>query len=156
MTRIIIIDDHKLFSDGLAALLEKDANFAVIAQIYDSREALSKVNELKSDLVIADFNMPYINGLSLTKILLAANPDLKILILSMYNEERFVKDFKDAGAMGYLTKTTEIQEVKQGILAIVSGKSVFPQLVTNQDSIYNQDLFLKKFSLSLREKEVVD
>jgi DNA-binding NarL/FixJ family response regulator len=100
--------------------------------------------------------MPYINGLALTKILQVQYPNLKILILSMYNEERFIKEFKDAGASGYLTKTTEIDEVKNSILTIMAGGNIFPQLASDIESIHNQDLFLKKFSLSIREKEVVD
>ena len=156
MIKLLIVDDHKLFSNGLAALLEKYEDFEVLKQVDDSRNAIHEVQNLNPDVVLIDFNMPNINGLELTKILLEGFPKLKILILSMYDDERFVKDFKQAGAKGYLTKTEEIETVKQAILNIYQGKKVFNKLDSISLNLHNEELFLKKFAITRREKEIID
>ena len=156
MIKLLIVDDHRLFSNGLAALLEKYEDFEVLKQVDDSRNAIHEVQNLNPDVVLIDFNMPNINGLELTKILLEGFPKLKILILSMYDDERFVKDFKQAGAKGYLTKTEEIETVKQAILSIYQGKKVFNKLDFISPNLHNEELFLKKFAITRREKEVID
>src|SRR5688500_8695093 len=109
--KIIIVDDHRLFNDGLDAMLNSQESIEVLAQIYDSREAEQKILELKPDVVLIDFNMPFMNGIELTKLLLSKIPDIKILILSMYNEEMYIENFKRSGSKGYLFKTASVEEV---------------------------------------------
>ncbi len=84
--RIIIVDDHRLFNDGLQGMLQSEPGIAVLAQVYDSREAERAVAQLNPDLVLIDFNMPHLNGIELTKLLISKNKEVKVLILSMYNE----------------------------------------------------------------------
>jgi DNA-binding NarL/FixJ family response regulator len=155
MIKIIIIDDHKLFSDGLAKLLETDAEFQVITQIFDSRNAISELQKTHADVLLIDFKMPYINGLELSRLILERNQNQKILILSMYDEERFIKEFKEAGVRGYLIKTAALEEVKKAIIDIQNNQLVFEKLQIENNNPYNEDDFLKKLSLSPREKEVV-
>jgi DNA-binding NarL/FixJ family response regulator len=155
MIKIIIIDDHKLFSDGLAKLLETDADFQVITQIFDSRNAISELQKTQADVLLIDFKMPYINGLELSRLILERNQNQKILILSMYDEERFIKEFKEAGVRGYLIKTAALEEVKKAIIDIQNNQLVFEKLQIENNNPYNEDDFLKKLSLSPREKEVV-
>jgi DNA-binding NarL/FixJ family response regulator len=155
MINIMIVDDHKLFSDGLAALLEKEQEIQVSKQIYDSRNALLEISHQMPDVVLIDFNMPYINGLELSKQLLLEHPNLKILILSMYDEERFIKDFKEIGTKGYLIKTASVEEVKKTIVAIYEGESVFDIFDNNKRNLHKEDLFIKKLLLSPREEDVI-
>jgi DNA-binding NarL/FixJ family response regulator len=155
MINIMIVDDHKLFSDGLAALLEKEQEIQVSKQIYDSRNALLEISHQIPDVVLIDFNMPYINGLELSKRLLLEYPNLKILILSMYDEERFIKDFQEVGTKGYLIKTASVEEVKKTIVAIHEGESVFDIFDNNKRSLHKEDLFIKKLLLSPREEDVI-
>src|SRR3954467_12726976 len=103
--KIIIIDDHRLVSDGLSAMLQPEPGIEVLDCINDSRDACRKVELLKPDVVLVDFNMPFINGIELTKLLLEKNPALKVLILSMYKEERYIDMFRKAGVSGYILKT---------------------------------------------------
>ncbi len=153
MINIMIVDDHKLFSDGLAALLENEPEIRVTKQIYDSRNAMSEISQQMPDLVLIDFNMPYINGLELSKQLLLEYPEIKILILSMYDEERFIRDFQEAGTKGYLIKTASIEEVKKTIVAIHGGENVFA--IFDKRNLHKEDLFIKKLLLSPREEEVI-
>jgi DNA-binding NarL/FixJ family response regulator len=156
MIKILIVDDHKLFSNGLAALLEKYEEFEVLKLVEDSRNAIFEVQNTNPDVVLIDFNMPNINGLELTKLLLEEYSTLKILILSMYDDERYIRDFKQAGAKGYLTKTEEIEVVKQAILDIYAGKKVFRKMDFVNQNAHNDELFLKKFAITRREKEIID
>lgn len=149
----MIIDDHRLFNDGLNAMLEPETSVKVMAQVYDSREARAKVKKLNPDVILMDFNMPHVNGIELTKLLLSELPDVRILILSMYDEERHIGTFKEIGARGYVFKTATTEEVVLAIRQIHGGGEYFPEVdVKNHHA---DDAFLKKLKLSSREMEVI-
>ena len=151
--KIIIIDDHRLFNDGLTAMLRQEPSIEVMTRVYDSRDALRVVNELNPDVVLADFNMPHINGIDLTKLLLEKKPGLRILILSMYNEERYTDSFRKEGAKGYLLKTASTEDLVLAIQTIHAGGDYF--LNSRSKSNHSDDDFLKKLRLSNREMEVI-
>ncbi|MBT1688569.1 response regulator transcription factor [Dawidia soli] len=150
---VVIIDDHRLFNDGLKAMLAPEQTIDVLAQVYDSREAKDQVRKLAPDVVLMDFNMPHLDGIELTRLLLGVNPDLKILILSMYNEERHIDSFKSIGARGYVFKTASSEEVVQAIRDVYAGGAHFP--APHAESNHADDNFLKKLKLSNRELEVI-
>ncbi|WP_166437213.1 response regulator transcription factor [Niastella caeni] len=151
--KILIIDDHRLFSDGLCAMLQPEPGIEVLSRIYDSREALRAIRELEPEIVLVDFNMPYINGLELTRLLLENHPNLKILILSMYHEERYTETFRKSGIRGYLFKTVSAEDVILAIQTVHSGGFYFPN--TSGKSNHADDNFLKALKLSPRELEVI-
>jgi len=150
---VVIIDDHRLFNDGLNAMLEPEKGIQVLTQVYDSREARAKVKKLNPDVVLMDFNMPHINGMELAKLLLEEKPGLRILILSMYNEERHIESFKTIGAKGYLFKTASAEEVVQAIQQVHTGEFYFPEVDIKRT--HADDVFIKKLKLSARELEVI-
>src|SRR5687767_14203220 len=98
--RIVIVDDHRLFNDGLHSMLSTETQIKVVAQVYDSRGAEQIIMELTPDVVLIDFNMPHINGIELTKMLVQKIKEVKVLILSMYNEEMYIESFKRSGSRG--------------------------------------------------------
>lgn len=151
--KVIIVDDHRLFNDGLHAMLRSEPEIEVLAQVYDSREAEHKIAELKPDVVLVDFNMPHINGIDLTKQLTTRKGDAKVLILSMYNEEMYIESFRKAGSKGYLFKTASVDEVVSAIRKVHGGDLHFPATYTKSN--HADDLFLKKLKLSTREIEVI-
>jgi two-component system nitrate/nitrite response regulator NarL len=153
VVKVVIIDDHRLFNDGLNAMLAPESSIEVLAQVYDSRDAEAIVRRLDPDVVLMDFNMPHLDGIELTKLLLRERPEIKILLLSMYNEERFIESFKEIGARGYLFKTASAEEVIHAIHGIHAGGSNFPE--SNSRSNHSNDNFLKKLKLSNRELEVI-
>src|ERR1043165_8211446 len=125
--RVIIVDDHRLFNDGLHMMLKNSASgIDVQAQIYDSREAEEKILKLKPDVALIDFNMPHINGIELTKTLVTRAPDIKVLFLSMYNEEIYIENFKRYGCRGYLFKTASVEQVVTAIRQVHAGQTHFP------------------------------
>ncbi len=151
--KIIIVDDHRLFNDGLQGMLQSDKSIEVLAQVYDSREAEQTVAKLNPDVVLVDFNMPHLNGIELTKLLIGKNKEIKVLILSMYNEEIYIENFRRSGSKGYIFKTASVEEVVTAIRKVHSGEYHFP--VTRKNNVHSQDLFLKKLKLSVRELEVI-
>jgi DNA-binding NarL/FixJ family response regulator len=151
---VMIIDDHRMFNDGLNAMLASEPAISVLAQVYDSREAKEKVSQLDPQVVLMDFNMPHLNGIELTKLLLGERPDLKILILSMYNEERVIDSFKNIGARGYLFKTASAKELVATAQKVCAGEYCFPT-TGEKGGIHANDNFLKKLKLSSRELEVI-
>lgn len=153
VVKVIIIDDHRLFNDGLKAMLAPKPAIEVLAQVYDSREAKDAARKFNPDVVLMDFNMPHMDGIALTKLLLADRADYKILLLSMYNEERYIESFRTIGAKGYLFKTASAEEVVQAIEDVHAGGSYFPE--PDSKSNHANDNFLKKLKLSNRELEVI-
>jgi DNA-binding NarL/FixJ family response regulator len=151
--RIIIVDDHRLFNDGLYGMLKAVDGIDVLAQVYDSREAEKTIGELRPDVVLVDFNMPHLNGIELTKLLMALASDMKVLILSMYKENTYVERFKRSGSKGYIFKTASLEEVVTAIRTVHSGATHFPTAC--KKDIHTDDLFLKRLKLSAREKDVI-
>jgi DNA-binding NarL/FixJ family response regulator len=151
--KIIIVDDHRLFNDGLYGMLKEEEGISVLAQVYDSREAEKKIHELHPDVVLVDFNMPHLNGIELTKLLVSQSKEMKVLILSMYNEDMYIESFRRSGCKGYIFKTATVQEVVAAIRDVHAGETHFPN--THKKNIHTDDLFLKKLKLSNREMEVI-
>jgi len=151
--KIIIVDDHRLFNDGLSGMLKAEEGIAVLAQVYDSREADKTIRELHPDVVLIDFNMPHINGIELTKTLLGQSPEIRVLILSMYNEDIYIDRFKRSGCKGYIFKTASVTDVVHAIRVVNRGETHFPG--TPKKNVHTDDLFLKKLKLSSREMEVI-
>lgn len=151
--RIVIVDDHRLFNDGLCGMLKSEDGINVLAQVYDSRDAEKIISELRPDVTLVDFNMPHINGIELTKSLISRWKEMKVLILSMYNEDMYIEHFKKSGSKGYIFKTASLEEVASAIRAIHSGQTYFPASV--KQNVHKDDMFLKKLKLSGREMEVI-
>jgi DNA-binding NarL/FixJ family response regulator len=151
--KVIIIDDHRMFNDGLNAMLEPEEGIDVLAQVYDAREARAKVKKLNPDVVLMDFNMPHVDGMALTRLLLSERPDVKILILSMYDEERHIETFREIGAQGYIFKTASAEELIAAIRKIHHGGDYFREVSSRSN--HSNDAFIKKLSLSAREMEVI-
>lgn len=151
--KIIIVDDHRLFNDGLQGMLRTQPGLEVLAQIYDPRDAEKTILKLNPDVVLVDFNMPYLNGIELTEQLLKRSPDLKVLILSMYHEDMYIQRFRKSGSKGYLFKTASVEDVVGAIRDVVAGSTHFP--ASPRKNVHTGDAFLKKLKLSGRELEVV-
>lgn len=156
-TSILIIDDHRLFNDGLVLMLADTPDLTIAGQIYHSRDAPRQVAQLRPDVLIMDFNMPDINGLELTKQLIAEMGPQRILILSMYGESRYIDDFRKAGALGYMLKTSTKEELLIAVRSVAQGIAYFdPKLADKkQFSNHTNDVFLRKYKLSQREVEII-
>src|ERR1700722_6931271 len=102
--RVLIIDDHPLLRRGMAALLSEQADLDVCGEAQDARGALQAMRDLTPDVALVDINLPGANGLELIKLMLAEQPKLRILVVSMHDESLYALRSLRAGAKGYLMK----------------------------------------------------
>jgi DNA-binding NarL/FixJ family response regulator len=119
--RILLADDHALFRAGLRALLERIADFDIVAEANDGRQALLLIQEKQPDVVLMDIRMPELNGLEATARAASKFPNTRVVILSMSADEEFVVQALQAGAAGYLLKNVTPEEVELAIRAAARG-----------------------------------
>ncbi|GLZ86481.1 DNA-binding response regulator [Metapseudomonas resinovorans] len=123
--RIALIDDHMLVRDGVKSLLSAMPHFEVVAQAESGAEALELVANTELDLLLVDVGLKDMNGLELTRRLCSLYPGIKILILSMYDNQEYVRTSINAGAFGYVLKNAPSTELIAAIEAIVAGGSFY-------------------------------
>ncbi len=139
---VVLAEDHMIVRQGLKALLETDANIAVIGEAQTGREAIQLVKELKPDIVIMDIAMPSLNGLEATRQIVREHSSTKILILSSYSDPEHVEQLIDAGATGYLAKQTAASELLIAVREAAKGNSVFSPAIARRI----RDSSLKSFT----------
>lgn len=119
--RILLADDHPLVLDGVKSFLETYDHITVIGTATNGNEALTAFDALRPDVVIMDINMPELNGLAATEIMVERNPEAKILILSMHNSPEYVSTAMRHGAKGYLLKDVPTEKIVKAIDVIMKG-----------------------------------
>ena len=125
--KILLVDDHTLFRNGLRMLLDTLPGYEVVGEASNGKEFLELVSINEYDIVFLDIEMPEINGIVAAKRALEINSDIKIITLSMYGDEEYYDQMIDAGAKGFLLKNTNLQEVKTAIDTVLSGANYFSQ-----------------------------
>ncbi|WP_327425894.1 response regulator transcription factor [Streptomyces sp. NBC_01236] len=123
--RVVIVDDHRIVLDGLAALLDSVEGIDVIGEAASGEEAVALVATLGPDVVLMDVEMPGIGGVEATRRITAAHPDIAVVMLTMYGEDEFVFSALRAGAHGYLLKGAQQEDVVRTIGAVARGDAVF-------------------------------
>ncbi len=123
----IIVDDHKLFREGLKILLQNLEEVAEVWEAPDGEVFLGMLKTCHPDLVLMDIEMPRINGIEATAKAIELFPDLKILALSMYSDEEYFQKMVDAGVCGFLLKNSEFSEVKKAITTVAQGNNYFTE-----------------------------
>jgi DNA-binding NarL/FixJ family response regulator len=123
--KIIIVDDHVMFRDGLKSLIEQQNIGDVIAEAENGKKFLEIIEKQKPDLVLMDIEMPEMNGLEATECVLQKYPDLRVLVLSMFGDEDYYIRLINAGAKGFILKTSGKHELENGIREVASGESHF-------------------------------
>lgn len=130
-TKIVVIDDHQLFREGVKRILDFEPTFEVVAEADDGSEAMTVVEEYKPDVVIMDINMPNVNGVEATKQLVDANPDTKVIILSIHDDENYVTHALKTGARGYLLKEMDADTLIEAVKVVADGGSYLHPKVTH-------------------------
>lgn len=120
--RIIIVDDHAMMRDGIRSILEHEDGYEVVAEAADGREAVELAARLAPDVVLLDVAMPGLNGMEATRKIVAADPAIGVVGLSMHSDARYVTGMLDAGARGYLLKTCGADELFRAIDAAMRKK----------------------------------
>ena len=122
-TRILLVDDHPLVREGLRARLAQTPGLEVVGEAGDAEQAFARVSMLRPDLVLMDVGMKQVSGIELTGRLRAQYPELRVLMLSMYDNPEHVHRALAAGAMGYVLKEAPAEEIVDAILAVAAGRS---------------------------------
>jgi DNA-binding NarL/FixJ family response regulator len=153
--RVLIVDDHTLVREGTRQILQQAADIEVVGEAERGERAVELAGELEPDVILLDFRMPGLNGIEVTRAVLARRPSTRIVLLSAYDDEDYVAEALGAGAAGYLLKTAPGDEVIGAVRAVHSGATVL------QDSL-SQKLALRSIRprssgprLSQRELDVL-
>ena len=157
--RVLICDDHTLFREGLKALLQNDAGVEVVGEAENGREAIEKLKQIPTDVVLMDISMPHLNGFEATQRIVQTHRNVHILILTMYDEDDLIIRCLEAGASGYVLKDAPAEQLVYAIReARKGGKYLSPSVVNKVVSQYLQTSVRPKDTydlLSSREREVL-
>ena len=158
--RILIADDHTLLRNGICALLEDEQDMVIVGEASDGREAVRLAGQLKPNVVLMDIAMPLLNGLEATRQIKHEHPEIRVLVLTMYDNEEYFRKMLEVGASGYIIKRAAATELVSAIRAVYNGEAVLSPAITRLllEDYLNHDLRSEKDdpnALSSREREVL-
>ena len=163
MIRVMIADDHNMFVEGVESILYGTDKIQVVSKCYTGPEVFEKLTSTPADVILLDINLPGMNGIEVCQKLSKEYPDVKVLALSMHNEESFVTEILKHGAQGYILKNTGKKELIHAIETVFNGQSYFSEEVTEtiMKSLVSQRTGNKKSAtsapkISRREKDVLE
>lgn len=146
--RIILADDHTIIRSGLRLLLEQQADFKVMAEAGDGREAVALVEQHHPEIAILDIGMPELNGIEATRQIATENPATHVVILSMHSDEGYVLRALKAGARAYILKNSAEADLIRAVRSVADGKSFFSPVISK--------MLLEDYVRQIRDKQVED
>lgn len=163
--RILLVDDHELFREGIAGLIASQPDLEVVGQAGDGLEALTLARDLAPDLILMDIKMPVCDGLEATRLIGAELPDARIVMLTVHDEDEKLFEAIKAGAGGYMLKSSNSADFLRGVRAALAGAAPLPpklaaklleefsRLSRHAARLPDDD---KEPDLTAREREVLD
>ena len=153
--KVVIVDDHTLFRNGLRILLNNMENYHVVAEAANGKQFLDLLNTITPDLVLMDINMPVMDGIEASEIAHEKFPEMKIITLSMYGEEDYYYKMVNAGVKGFVLKNSDIKEVKTALDIVYEGGSFFSsELLQNLVNSLKSAPKSNEFHTELSEREM--
>ncbi|WP_297092324.1 response regulator transcription factor [uncultured Draconibacterium sp.] len=161
-TSIVIVDDHKIFRDGLKMLLDNFDFVSVIGQASNGKEFIELIGRVVPDIVLMDINMPQMNGIEATKLALQKIPELKIIALTSFADDDYIEQMISAGVEGYMLKRSDIEDFEKAITKVAGGGSYFSSEIIK---VISRNLYKDKerksgekllASFTSREKEILN
>lgn len=156
--KVMLVDDHMLMREGIRQLLEFDGTIQVIAEASDGEECISKLLDVKPEVLLLDINMPKKNGIEVLEKIKNRNINVKVLILTVHNEIEYLLKAVDIGVDGYILKDSESSELKKAINVLAQGENyIQPSLIPALNSrLVSRDQDKDKLdNLTKRELEVL-
>jgi DNA-binding NarL/FixJ family response regulator len=161
LIRVAIADDHKIFRKGVVLSMRPYTNIKFVMEAENGEELLEKIPEAAPDVILCDLRMPIKDGIDTTKQITKDFPNIRVIILTMYEDERFVGHLMDCGAAGYLLKSTEPSEIKRAVMDVMRTGFYLNPFVNKVliKKNYSKQKFNPNLSteivISEREKEVL-
>ena len=155
-TRVLIVDDHDLLRAGISSVLQS-RGYEVAGEAGDGREAVSRALELRPDLILMDIHMPEMGGLEATRLIKAEQPDVKVVMLTVAEEEEDVFEAMKSGAEGYIFKRWNREVILDLISVVASGEAlIFPKMAAKMLEEFSPKHGRKQAGLTEREQEVLN
>jgi len=130
--KVLLVDDQTLIRQGIRLLLEIEPDIQVVGQAADGRLALEQVEALHPDVVLMDVRMPEMDGLAATRLLSASHPEVKVIILTTFEDDETVFEGLKAGARGYLLKDISSEEMAQAVRKVAAGEALIQSRLTRK------------------------
>lgn len=157
--KLVIVDDHQMFLDGISMILGNHENFQIINTFTSAHEAFNSLHTQAPDILITDLNMPEMSGLELTQKIKLLFPDIKVLVLSMHNDRDIVSEIVNVEAEGYILKNSNKRELIRAIETIANGSTYYSnEIISIMLSRYQKQVQQRESLqiLSDREREVLE
>ena len=163
MIKILIVDDHKMFVEGLESILGKEDDIEIVHRCHEGKDVFNLELLASVDIILMDINLPDISGIEVTQRILKMQENLKILVLSMHDEESYISEVLKSGALGYVLKNTGRKELITAIRTVSTGRTYFSEAITTtiMNGLMNNNKKAKPQErkvpkITRREKEVLD
>ena len=157
-TKILLVDDHHIFNEGLKLLINEQPEYIVCGQVYQSKDIFHAIERLRPQLILLDVNLKGINGIDIGKRVISDYPEIKVIVLTMYNQSKLMEESRKIGLHGYLIKDATTAKLLKGIETVLSGGFYFDNEISrgsqnDQDDFI--DTFAQKLNLTFREIEII-
>jgi two-component system response regulator NreC len=127
---VLIVDDHHLVRAGLAALIQNEPDMEVVGEAADGREAVDKAARIRPRVVLMDISMPGMDGIEATRRITETEPSPRVLVLTQYDHEEYVRRVVQSGASGYILKSSVAEDLRRAIRAVARGEQYFAPMVS--------------------------
>ncbi len=156
MIRVLVVDDHQLVRVGTSRLLADIEGIQIVGQAENGEQAIDMVKDQKPDVVLMDIQMPGIGGLEATRRCLRVDPDLKVVAVTVYEDEPYPSKLLGVGAVGYLTKNADVDEMVRAIRKVMSGQRYISSEIAQQLALrpFNADEASPFEILTCREMQI--
>jgi len=158
--KVFIVDDHEIFRNGLKMVINRFKNAKVIAEATSGKEFLELLDKNLPDIVLMDIEMPEMNGIEATKKALEKYPELKIIALSMFNEDNYVESMIDSGVRGFLLKNINKEKLGKALETVQKGGNYYSEelweFFTRRISTHEEKNKNEEYKLTKREQEILD
>lgn len=156
--KILLVDDHEIFLKGLTLMLNEFNDFKVIGDAGNGEEFLLLLEQITPDIVLMDIKMPILNGVDATKKAIEKYPDLKIIALTMFGEHKYLRMMADAGALGFIQKNINKNDLELAIQTVAKGQNYFsPEMmadIAQWDSSTEPGIYLDDLNERLSDREL--
>ncbi|NNF01638.1 MAG: response regulator transcription factor [Bacteroidia bacterium] len=156
MIKILVADDHALFLEGVQSLLSEETDIKTVYVANNGQEALDYVKNEDIDVALLDIKMPVVDGVEAARAIIKNYPDIKVIILTMFDKTVMIEKLIEIGVHGYLLKNSHTDELLRAIRTVYSGSLYYSPDITKQIVLSNKQQRVKSNGLTPREKEIVE